>query len=356
MDIEAGGFRVLFVNDTRAEAHVGCELVVRNLTALILELGGVVSGYISIRNISSAVPFLKEHSDELDLVLINGEGSMHRDKEIAYELVRVAGVSCQLDIPCVLVNATVRCNSYDLYGSFNFFRFIAVREEASFDELAGFNISSEVIPDALFFSEFSSIEHASHHENKVRLAVTDSVVPSTALQLEELRVSLCGEAETLFFASSRVSWIKEFFRRYPKRWALKNPLHGIRFFLLLFVWLPSVKRNVDAFVEGLKCYDFVITGRFHLVCLLMMLEIPFYAVESNTDKISSLLKGVGLNRRCFRDVASMRSAIHRHGLLPFSNEERMLINKYKDLISIKRGGLKEVLAGLVPRCKQGRRL
>lgn len=113
--------RIAVVNDTSGY-HFGCNMVMRVLRENVVERGHEIVGEVRrgdrwMRN----RPML----DQADLVLVNGEGSIHDDKR--QDLLEVAG-----EYSAVLINATVCRNA--IPEAARLFRGVYVREHLSADE------------------------------------------------------------------------------------------------------------------------------------------------------------------------------------------------------------------------------
>jgi polysaccharide pyruvyl transferase WcaK-like protein len=77
-------------------------------------------------------------------------------------------------------------------------------------------------------------------------------------------------------------WRAAYVRRYTRKFMASHP-H------------TTFVRDADAYLAELSARDMVVTGRFHAVCLAILTRTPFVAVKSNSWKIETLLRDIGLN-------------------------------------------------------------
>jgi len=333
---------VLFVNDTRPEKHLGCELVVRNISDVIFESGFVAIQYVSQRDFCRLGSF-SGLLDGVGLIVINGEGTLHGDRAIGYKIMQFVALGTCKQIPVVLLNATLENNSKNFYDSFSGFSEIVVRESASLQELYEVDVPKRVIADATFFTPLGLIGGVeSKNISPKSVYVDDSVLPAVSIDLAVLRSKIKAKSATLFFSNNKFFWVLSFFKRFPRS-LVRKPLLMVRFLLLLPRQVFCSRKSFEEFCLYISGAELVITGRFHMVCILLLLEIPFLAVESNTKKISSLLKDVGIKGRVFCTVADLEKHYHECDNHDFTAEEYLAIARFKQRAHIGRVKLIDML-------------
>lgn len=334
---------VLFINDTRPEKHLGCEMVVRNISDVILESGFLAIHYVTQRQLRMLGSY-SELLDGIALIVINGEGTLHGDRAIGYKVMRFAEIGASRQVPVVLLNATLENNSKHFYDSFSALSEIVVRESASLQEISEIDVPKRTIADATFFTPVELISRVrSKNISPKDIYVDDSVIPEVSLDLAALRSRLKAKSATLFFSKSKFLSFLFFLKRMPRS-LLRNPLLMMRFLLLLPRHVCCSKKSFEEFCWYISGAELVITGRFHMVCILLLLEIPFLAVESNTKKISSLLKDVGITGRVFSTVAGLERHFHECRNHNFTAEERMSIARFKQSAHVGRAKLIDILS------------
>src|SRR5688572_2427772 len=100
--------KVLLLNDTRSESHVGCDLVVSNTFSEAARVKAEIIETVSNRDI--ALGQGRVRATIADLVLINGEGTMHDSLPNAVFLAQAAQTAKELGKKVVLYNAVWQQN------------------------------------------------------------------------------------------------------------------------------------------------------------------------------------------------------------------------------------------------------
>ena len=208
--------KVAIRNDCSRFDHFGCKLVMRQYRALCAEYG---------------MEIVKE--GEQDLLIVNGEGTLHGGRSNASKLLDVEG-------PAVLMNTVYHRNPDSWGEKLKKFDFIAVRESFSRVELAKVGIEAVVVPD-ICFTWKPTVEW----EGGQGLVGVQSI---TGIRPQGIPlVPVTGKAE-------------------------------------------------DFFGELAK-YDFCVTGRFHGIVAAAMLGMPFSAFPSNSCKNHGLMVDMGIGSR-----------------------------------------------------------
>lgn len=255
--------RALVFNDTRAERHFGCDLVmselVRNLQARNIEVIATYPAGTDWRE-SSHLP----KCGDADLLVVNGEGSIHHPESrpravYLSELGRYAKE--KLGVPAYLINASVSDINESVATSLKDFDGIYVREPDSAATLSGFGLSSTIVPDLTVTAAFPE---RCHRASSATICATDSVIP--------------GHSEAIRSLAMQNSWPYRGMH-WKRRWWEK----------LLGVSNDRRTAGVTDFASFLGAHQLVVTGRFHTVTMCIGMKIPFVAVESNTHKISSFV-------------------------------------------------------------------
>ena len=130
--------KVVILNDTASSGHFGCQLVMDALHEQFRRRGVEVIG---------TVPWTehwRDHKrllDKADLVVVNGEGSIHHGNRM--ELLKVA-----VAYPSVLINAVYQDVPENDY--IKHFKYVAVRESFSKFAMEQHGVSPNVVPDLIF--------------------------------------------------------------------------------------------------------------------------------------------------------------------------------------------------------------
>ena len=132
---------VVLVNDTSLfNTHFGCQLVGQTMREQCARVGlNIISSLPLQFDRKLAKPWLQK----ADLVIINGEGSMHHGRHT--DLLNLA--NC---FPCALVNCVYQENGN--HPSLKNFLYVSARESLSANEIHSHGVACEVVPDLIFAS------------------------------------------------------------------------------------------------------------------------------------------------------------------------------------------------------------
>lgn len=274
--------RALILNDTRNGNHLGCIIVMEQLEALCREAGLQVNAMLRFGR-----HFEKQVAHELsqcDVVIINGEGTMHHDSSGAMALVRAGAMAASLKVPIALINTVWQDNQLanPLLG---LCRWVSARESFSQTAIANAGTIAEVVPDLTLTANPAQLFQSDLGITTGGIVVLDDVRLPMSLALAHY-----ARARNLpyFPMGARPS-----LRTY-KGW-LKMIRLG-----MASGWAPQFHRSqVGAIASALV----VVTGRFHGICLAILAGKPFVAFASNTHKMDGLLRDadLGLGGRLFDD-------------------------------------------------------
>ena len=133
--------KVVLVNDTSLfNTHFGCQLVGQTIREQCARVG---------LNIIASLPLefdrkrVKPWLQRADLVIINGEGSMHHGRNTS--LLKLAN-----EFPCALINCVYQENGRQ--PALNNFIYVSARESLSANEIINYGVACEVVPDLIFAS------------------------------------------------------------------------------------------------------------------------------------------------------------------------------------------------------------
>jgi len=246
----------VLLNDTDAlekYCHFGCSAVVRTIREQLRIQG--ISVVTSI-NTAKELSIFEKRCRRLDLVIINGEGTMHegnarRANWLLNAASRISRAHC---CPAILMNTHWSLRDAKQLSGIDG---VYARDQRSVARLKRQGVTAQMAPDLSLFG-FST-------ETGSGLCVQDSVVPSAREQLAELAIKMGLPLDCCSLDS-----IEE---------CRKSPRAG-SFGFRLFREAPIGR---------------LITGRFHGVCYAISAGIPFFTVASNTDKVESILEELNLS-------------------------------------------------------------
>jgi len=219
--------KIVLVNDTSVVPHAGCQLVSLAYREQFARVGLELAGSVPLgANWNDYRPLL----ESADLVVVNGEGSIHHGKRP--DLLAIAK-----SYPSVLVNCVYQDNPPD--ENLRRFRYVAARESLSVEALARHGVTAEVVPDVCLSA--SALRSFPKPHATDELGCTDNVTDPTT--------------------------------GFPIKYA------GVR---------------ADDYLNRLCSYRGLCIGRFHAAIMAASLEIPFSAWPSNTHKTEGLMRDMGI--------------------------------------------------------------
>lgn len=289
-------------NDTRTESrHFGCSIVMDNLERLLRQNNIVPVWYwhagVDWRQYYEKMP----KANSIDAVIVNGEGTIHHSRENlrADALADIGRFGTQhLHAPVFLINATLFQNSTDLYRKLSVFSRIFVRDSLSLNELLQNGLAGEIVPDLTF------AHPGVHIPGSIRsgFGATDSVVEGVAAGIRDASKKFgwdyhpMGLPKPIKLQSRDVTHPRKLLR------SLKQEL-----FRFMAIKNRAIKTG-SGFIEWIGTKKFIVTGRYHTVTICLLTKTPFIAIESNTPKISALVRDVfGEDRRVVGDFSGVSS-------------------------------------------------
>ncbi len=278
--------KALFLNDTRSAQHVGCELVMANSLRECQRVGMEVTALWT--TVDCKEPLLDRLPEvDFDLLLINGEGSMHHDRPLPRHLCEAAEWAAARGKRTVLFNSLWEGNEA-LNRSLGAFDRIYCRDSASAETVRAAGAEARCVPDMVFATDpFTLAERIETETND--LTVIDSIDRKTSVRLSRF-AAYHGYP---FLHMDRIGYErlrKNFFARTG--------------------WFERKGDLVLGFVSVMRASRCVLSGRFHGTCLAMVLGIPAVSVRSNTRKLETLHRDIGLPESAvLREAPKRRSKI-----------------------------------------------
>jgi polysaccharide pyruvyl transferase WcaK-like protein len=264
--------KALLLNDTRPGNHAGCMLVIEQLSRACAAHGiAIVQSFQAspkkLRHFEASLP-------DIDLVLVNGEGTMHHDSSGCLLLCNAIDLACAANKPVFLINSVWEGN-HRANRILTKLSGIYARESLSQKAILDAGYAADAVPDLVFYSDPSTL-FAGNAGRKDSVVVFDDVCANLSLALGK-------------FASRH---------RYP--FLRMQPRPSLRSMSSMATWYkPFVLGRLHpqfriSQAASIRAAQLVVTGRFHGVCLAILAGKPFLAVSSNTHKIEGLLKDADL--------------------------------------------------------------
>jgi hypothetical protein len=301
--------KAILINDTSNELHHGCQIVIDNIESHLLKRGIKVVAR-SWAGHSWQRPELLELMPQTDLVLVNGEGTLHHGQPRAEQLSLVAPHARRLGLPAVLFNSTYQDNNQEINARIKDFDLVYVRESKSRDQLKSVGIGSEVVPDLTL---------ANHTPNRKLVlpelvGFSDSVLNEVSEEL--FRASQQGPHKTFLPISKPYQVHRPMNCRqligWPK-WHLKTSLvrlgrtMGLKDFSYSDLRRLYLIKSTAEYLQRISALKLLITGRFHCLCFAVSQMTPFAIIPSNTFKMESMLSDVGTDPKRIKTLDFLKN-------------------------------------------------
>ena len=312
--------KAILINDTSTKPHIGCRIVVARIIAMAAEVGIQVTATASVHTDWRRHEALKQEMRAADVVIVNGEGTLHDSVPAARALAAVGPFCRDAEVPVVLINSVYQDNDVALAQDCRAFDCIFVRESAS----AGFareqGLRAEVVADlTLTSSVMAAFAGAARRD---RIVMTDNAnLPLSALMIdagiEQPDVAFLNlnthESQAYFlpqplrparvFLDSGPVDMLTYKRRIGWTRGLKAGLSGRTHPFRRAQAACNLRRTRGAaeILQEIATCRGLVAGRFHAMCLALLADTPVVAMPSNTLKTQGLLHDAGLSHRLAED-------------------------------------------------------
>lgn len=260
--------RAFLINDTRCNGHVGCDLVIAAIMQQCRRVGIELVGTVLNSSTSDAAE-IAARVDDFDLLLVNGEGTLHHDQPKALRIAEAVRIARQAGRQCVLLN-TVWQDNDEACRMLECFDQIYCRESISAAQLQRDGATARVVPDLVFSHSLAS------DGEKRGVAVLDSFDRRTTL-----RLAWRSAARGYAFLPMHIEHYRKLKKRTPLGWTFR--LRGGRCIPPGQQWLSELTRS-----------ELVLSPRFHGTCLALLAGRATAIVASNTQKVEGLVADIGL--------------------------------------------------------------
>jgi len=284
-------FNALVLNDTFVDRHHGCARVMSGLSNLLNTVDIGICCYSPAHTDWRMDPNVLAALDKADIIIVNGEGTLHHDSPQGDILLEIISVASNLKIPCALVNALWQDNGAAQIAKLSGFDLVYARDSFSNDQITGFGIACGYSPDLSFYDSYTPGRGES-----VGVGFTDSVLPRQTLQLEEARSAISGTIVPIQSSGSGMSAYLKFIKNHMGRSDLLQPGGLAR---KVTLWTRFYRARLPGPTEMLRAIEkleLLVTGRFHACTAAVITETPFLALPSNSHKIEALVSDIGLQQ------------------------------------------------------------
>lgn len=323
--------KVYVINDTSSEMHHGCSRVMDNLYHLIRINNGIIVGSSPVGYDWRKDEKIKQEILSSDIVIVNGEGSIHHDSIAGIPLLDVASFCSEYGIKTALVNCIFQKMSDVNPSKLNDFDFISVRDSFSQNELSKLGIESIVLPDLTFYSQPKYVDT----RKRFGWMYTCSVNIEKSIELSKLsRKKENGFFEPIIYGKGdwEANVGKQTIYSKLKKLGLKSFLIKSKDRIFALSQSNKFERFSKTYTHNeyhdlISQTEFIISGRFHSVCFAINSMTPFVALTSNSHKIEALINDFGLSRE--RVVTSV-SELNSIKFMPYDEVE---LNNIREKLS-----------------------
>lgn len=270
--------KFILLNSTQNYNHLGCFYTVSGLKNLLLDAGWSCILESDVNNYD--LDFVRKilEADHSVWVVINGEGTFHDDQEYSLYLLNL--VSKYAD-RTVILNSQMRHMSESQVEILKRIRLVQVRTR--YDEK--WCITSDIqsvwyCPDMIFYSGLAGLRYQSC--NRGYVVYTDSHSNNISIDLHNLYRNDENSIWLNFHYLSphnKISKYDTFLRRVAS-------VLGVYSKFELANW--EQRFSISKLLEIVVGSNYIVTGRYHMACLAMILGKPFVYASSNTSKIKDL--------------------------------------------------------------------
>ena len=228
--------------------------------------GGSAAAFNVIKKEVMRAGEITEHEKNYDLLVVNGEGSMHHNSGGFRRKIRKIQSAINNGKKVVLVNSVWQDNPKESASILRSCDQVVVREVLSQRELDNQGIKAQIFIDQSYH-EFID-ESASFIDYKGGVVFTDF-------------------------------WSKDFecFAKLTSKWAQK------------FHYLDMQTMSWSSIVRSLQTASLLVTGRHHAVYAACKAEIPFLAMQGNTHKIEGLIETAGVDLPIYSNFKDIKECV-----------------------------------------------
>ena len=314
----------ILINDTRIDHHHGCMRVVNAIEYLANQYGFPIKYYFSAHSAVCGTEKFDNALKECQVLLVNGEGTLHHDRTAGLELLEAASQARKAGKYIVLLNTGWEANTLK-YGQYlSAFDKVVARDQASACEIRSFGVNCAVTPDLSLYLPCPDFPHAPKTGGT---AVTDSVLQRDTLDLCALARKFGLDLVSVQFPAEPTLMSKyRFVREYIGLKNLKNPVEFLRLVSSRTHFLTKSNSNTESWLFDLSGYELLLSGRFHVCTLCMLTGTPFLAIQSNTQKIKNLIHDSGLDPDRMISIGEVTKV--KSSDFAFSEIERTNLDRY----------------------------
>jgi len=327
--------RLTVLNDTDSNGvHFGCSRVMDNIKTLSARYGLRVGNTVPAATPAFS-PYMRRAIRDADIVMINGEGTLHHGRRRARWLIDAIEYAKSGDKPVALVNALYQDNPELWDPIISELDIICARDAQSAAQLtraAGRQVG--YMGDLALYDEKPPSPEGNRNGNRNGMLFGDSVHVRTTRRL----LATAGRISRL--APAQVMPITRSCSRPGSRQAAASDLQTMYSYychrrVLRFRGIVSFAESSHAYMEILRRFALSVTGRFHALCFALLTRTPFVAIASNSWKMDAIIHDAGLDRKRLIGPRMLNPEIILDNDWSYSDDERESIDRYIETSRIK---------------------
>jgi hypothetical protein len=285
--------RVFLLNDTdHSGQHFGCQRVMRIIKSNLATRNAVITG-----SVKSGIDWRQKkrnYSDisKSDLLLVNGEGTLHHGKGKGEWLLEAATYAKKAGVTTALINAIWQDNPKSWDERVKSFDHIYCRDSRSAKALS---LATERRVEWMGDLTMTTGTLEEEKNRTTRIIFGDSVSTKVSRSLVAKACTL-GEDVIILPLTSQgahnttmrgrvghqfLDTIRAMRGKNDEKWQSKT----------------HYAEDDEDFILHLLSAQLVVTGRFHAVCLAIATRTPFIAISSNSWKTETLVADIGLSNK-----------------------------------------------------------
>jgi hypothetical protein len=325
------GKKTVLMNHTNMQGHhFGCARVMRMIEDGLTTRGCVITGWIDgkldWRTDAEALRLLAD----CDLIVINGEGTLHHGRKKASWLMETARHDVTHGKELALINALYQENPDDWAPLLKVFTHLYARDSRS---AAAMTVHAG--REVQWMGDLSTCAGAiPDDQSRAGILVGDSVRNAATATLATLATRLNATEPTRLVPLTVSLREENPYRAAPmrllRRWTVALRQRRLERKFPLLAYLSSE----EAYVEAIRRCRLSVTGRFHGVCLNLVTGTPFVAVTSNSWKIEALFADAGIDPRRMVPQTKLTPELVLGTDWSFSDTERTNIGRFLEMTRI----------------------
>lgn len=278
--------KVTLFNDTSTRYHHGCARVMRLLGNGLEARGAQILARSPARHDWSSDARLLEQIEASDILIINGEGTLHHGAEAGRKLLNLAEHPAAKGKKLVLLNALYDANPPEWSASLSRFDVISARDSESAAQ-----ISAAIGRDVAWAPDMSLSQPAD-----ISTAQRAGVIFGDSVRLNRRRELATAHARFHNAVFVPTKTLRQKIWRLP----FLGPIAKWPLYCLYNGKVTAPRRfemplTESEYLGRIGQCQLHVTGRFHAVCLSLLTQTPFLALSSTSGKIEKLLKDLGLS-------------------------------------------------------------